>query len=318
MEEFFRSLSIHAPIFDLGWTVAKILVVAAAAGLLLGLYCRLVLGAFLIWGLLVGFLGVLFVWLLVSVLALKWTILFAGGVALLIGALFYLDEQSPVTGSELVAAATTRNSHLLELFDRDPDATASIAETLNLGIEESDPRWPSDSALAGIPKRVTRSVRLILTFGFSVLAILALFVYWGMPSPGGAVGVLSNYDELSLYETECNELSGIQEEQCLLSHTEELEARLSSLLERSKQLIHDRSENQVLPLTANQMDMWKLQMLISYREWTEYRDSTCDTIKYLTHFGSGTGRFVARCRLRMTFEQIRRLETYGAGYPDYE
>lgn len=317
MEEFVSSLSLHAPFFDLGWDVTRVLIVAGAVGLLLGLYCRLVLGAFLVWGIVVGFLITLLAWVLVSVLALKWALILAAGVALVLGVLFYLDEQTPVTGSELIAAAKTRNSHLVELFDRDPDAADSIAETLNLGLDESDPKWPSDSLLAGLSMRVTRNVRNMLLLGFSVLAVFALVVHWGLSAPVEYTGRVPSYDDLSLLEAECDLFSGIEEEQCLLGHTKDLEARIPDLLDQASIRVQSISENEVLPLTDLQMKKWELEMLYSYRDWVTYRDRRCDTIKYLTHFGSGTGPFVAHCRLRMTFEHLHRLEMYGSGFPDY-
>lgn len=318
MEEFLSTLSFHTPIFPLDWNITKVLAIAVVAGVLLGIYCRLSLGAFLIWGLLVGFLGVLLLWLLVSVLALKWAIVVAGGIALLISVGFYLDEQTPVTGTELVDAAAMRNSHLSELFDRDPNAAASIAETLNLGLDESEPKWPGDSALAGIPKRVTRNIRFMLTFGFALLGILALFFYFEALLPVEDGIDLPTEDALAQFEKECGGMSGIVEERCILILTARLELRLAAVTDSAEDVVLEKN---VEP-NGNQLivpiDAWRISMQASNQHWLKYRDSTCDTIKYLTYLGSGTGRFIARCRLRMTFEHVKRMESYGYGFPDYD
>ena len=318
MKEFLMNISLHAPLYPLDWTLTVVLSGASVVGLVLGLYCRRTLGAFLIWGLVVGFLGSLFVWLIISVLALKWATIVFGTAALLLFAGFYLDEQAPVTGAELVEAAAARNSHLGDLFAQDEEAADSIAATLNLGLDESEPKWGADSMFAGIPKRVTRMIRFMLTIGVGALVVLTMVFLYAVPSPDASDEHVATDTILAQYEETCGELSGIVEERCLLEITKGLEKRINALIGSAETAVLG-SYDELGTIRANvPIERWRSSMIESEQQWLQYRDSTCDTLKYLTYLGSGTGRFVATCRLRMTFAHVQRLESYGASYPDYQ
>jgi len=191
MEEFFSTISLHTPIFAGEWNVATVISIAIGAGLLLALYCRVTFGAYFVWGFMVGMLGALFLWLVIAVIPLKWAILVVAAMVLLIGAGFYIDEQSRVTAAELVDAAAERNPYLLALFERDPEAAESITETLNLGLDDAEPIWPPESHLAGISKRVTQNVRYMLTYGFALLGVMALLIHFAIPSKSDLTKVLT-------------------------------------------------------------------------------------------------------------------------------
>jgi uncharacterized protein YecT (DUF1311 family) len=64
-------------------------------------------------------------------------------------------------------------------------------------------------------------------------------------------------------------------------------------------------------------DKWKEAIELSHKEWLDYRETSCDMIRFLAWQGSGTGRFLQMCRLRMTVERIDAMKKYGDGYPDY-
>jgi len=174
MKEILNSISLHEPLVssDYGFMVA--LVVALAAGAGLSLFCRFYYKGFVIWGFLVGSLGLLVLWLIMTVLALKWTLVAAGAVGLPIWILFYVDEQSIFTAVELEQAAIQRESEMRRLFENDPEAAQSIADNLNLGIDDPPDDWPEGSFFRGMSKRIVRNAVLMLIGGYAVLIYVAV------------------------------------------------------------------------------------------------------------------------------------------------
>ena len=173
MKEILNNISLHAPLVgsDHGFMVA--LVVALAAGAGLSLFCRFYYNGFALWGFLVGSLGLLLLWLILAVLTLKWALVTAGAVGLPIGILFYIDEQSIVTAIELKQAAIQRESEMQQLFEDDPEAAQSMADNLNLGIDDPVDDWPEGSVFQGIPKRIVRNAALMLIGGYAALIYVA-------------------------------------------------------------------------------------------------------------------------------------------------
>ena len=109
MREFIENVSLHAPLFATEESFLFVLAVCLAAGVALGIFCRLVYGAFLLWGFLVGSIGLLLLWVLVAALPVKWALVLAAAVALPIALLFYIDQKSEVTAAEFEAAAAKRD-----------------------------------------------------------------------------------------------------------------------------------------------------------------------------------------------------------------
>ena len=176
VREFIENISLNAPLFASDESFLFVLAVSLAAGVALGIYCRLVYGAFLLWGFLVGSIGLLLIWVLVAALPVKWALVLAAAVALPIVVLFYVDEKSEVTAAEFEAAAAKRNIDLPDLFSGDPDAAKIMAEIANLGVEDPSNDWPEGSMFRGIPKRIVRNAALMLVGGYSGLIITAMYL----------------------------------------------------------------------------------------------------------------------------------------------
>jgi hypothetical protein len=179
MREFIENVSLHAPLFATEESFLFVLAVCLAAGVALGIFCRLVYGAFLLWGFLVGSIGLLLLWVLVAALPVKWALVLAAAVALPIALLFYIDEKSEVTAAEFEAAAAKRDIDLEEMFSGDPDAAEIMAEIANLDVEDPSNDWPEGSMFQGIPKRVVRNAALMLLGGYLALSAIALIIIMG-------------------------------------------------------------------------------------------------------------------------------------------
>lgn len=298
MDDFIRSLSLHLPIYALSWQFTTVLLIAAAIGIALGLYCRFFLGAFLVWGLVVGFVGSLVLWLLISVLALKWALLLAAALALVIFAGFYLDEQTPVTGAELVAAAAVRDSQLAELFSHDNGAAESIADALNLGLDEAEPKWPSGHFFAGIPRRVTENLKILLIMGFGGIGSLALVFHFLVPAP--------NNPQILNYERSCTAMPSREAAECFMSKTALVEAQLMESIDTTSAVVYWAGKE-------GTGDQWKAEMSFSLEDWFEHRDRLCKTQRFLLPMSFDATPYIARCRLRMTVEFVGVLAKYGSG-----
>jgi hypothetical protein len=174
MGEFLRNIELHEPLVSGSYGFMAALLVALAAGVALSIFCKVYYRAFALWGFLVGSLGLLFLWLILTVLALHWALVVAAGIALPIWILFYIDEQSIVTAVELEQAAIQRESELQQLFESDPEAARSMAETLNLGNDDPTGDWSEGSIFQGIPRRIVRNAILMLIGGYAALIYVAV------------------------------------------------------------------------------------------------------------------------------------------------
>ncbi len=174
VKELLNSISLHESLVssDYGFGVALVAALAAGAGL--SLFCRVYYKSFVLWGFLVGSLGLLVLWLILTVLALKWALVAAGAIGLPIWILFYVDEQCVVTAIELEQAAIQRESELQQLFEDDPEAAQSMADNLNLGIDDPVDDRPEGSFFLGIPKRIVRNAALMLIGGYAALIYVAV------------------------------------------------------------------------------------------------------------------------------------------------
>lgn len=174
MEEILNNIDLHEPLAGSSYGIMAALLVALAAGVALSIFCKVYYRGFALWGFLVDSLGLLFFWLILTVLALKWALVVAAGIALPIWILFYIDEQSVVTAVELEQAAIQRESWLQLLFESDPDAARSMAETLSLGNDDATGDWPEGSVFQGIPRRIVRNGILMLIGGYAALIFVAV------------------------------------------------------------------------------------------------------------------------------------------------
>ena len=174
VKELLNSISLHEPLVssDYGFGVALVAALVVGAGL--SLFCRVYYNGFALWGFLAGSLGLLVLWLILTVLALKWALVAAAAIGLPIWILFYVDEQSIVTAIELEQAAIQRESELQQLFENDPEAAQSMADNLNLGIDDPVDDWPEGSLFLGIPRRIVRNAAMMLIGGYAVLIYVAL------------------------------------------------------------------------------------------------------------------------------------------------
>jgi len=177
ISEFLDNFSWHSPLFESSFSAYAIAGIATAAGLILGILCRLSYGAFFVWGALVGFLLVAFGWVCGYLLPVKWALVLFTSIVLPLVVLWYVQEASPAYGHELRTAARVRGiKELQELFDNDPNAAESIAESLNRDVDPGSDDWPEGSVFRGIPPSVVKRAILSLAIGYVLIAILAIAV----------------------------------------------------------------------------------------------------------------------------------------------
>jgi len=175
VKESLNRASLHEPLVNSDYGFGLALVAALAAGAGLSWICRVYYKGFALWGFLVGSLGLLVLWLILTVLAFKWALVAAAAaIGLPIWILYYVDEQSIVTATELEQAANQRESELQQLFENDPDAAQSMADNLNLGIDDPVDDWPEGSLFLGIPRRIVRNAAMMLIGGYAALIYATL------------------------------------------------------------------------------------------------------------------------------------------------
>lgn len=162
-------MSLHTPLFEVDWSIWTTLGLALICGAALSLLCGIAYeGEFRLWGFCVGFATIIFLWLILIFLPVKWSLVVTAALALPIGVAFNLDSRA----FAVEFSAPNRELALQELHQSPPESRQEVSKILDRYYNADD-----SVDLSAEYNRLIYSAAAMLVAGYIILGLIVLAVF---------------------------------------------------------------------------------------------------------------------------------------------